>query len=165
MAVFIQSGRKEQRGVTYLALLFAIAIAGIALATLGESWGQSSRREKELELLFIGGQYRRAITLYYEHSPGGAKSYPRKLDDLLADTRFNPPQHYLRKIYRDPMTNQLQWGFEPSLVGGGIMGVYSLSDVRPLKQSGFGYLDRTFEGAAHYSDWKFTYLPPGLRHQ
>jgi len=44
---------------------------------------------------------------------------------------------------------------------GGIMGVYSLSEGKPLKVAGFRFADREFEGAALYSDWKFLYNPAG----
>ena len=82
--------------------------------------------------------------------------YPAKLEDLLSDSRYNPPQHYLRKLYRDPVMNQKQWGIIIAPEGG-IMGVHSLSDKSPIKSSNFGYADRVFEGAAKYSDWQFIY--------
>ncbi len=151
--------RDRQAGFTYLTLLFAIAVAGIVLANTGIDWGQTAQREKEQELLFIGNQYRQAIALYYQRTPGAVKRYPTSLDDLLTDTRYNPPQHYLRKLYRDPFMNRKQWG---SIMApeGGIMGVYSLSDKTPIKRANFSYADQAFEGAAKYTDWKFIYTPP-----
>ena len=149
---------KRQNGFTYLALLFFIAIMGVVLSTLGINWQQEGQREREQELLFVGNQFRQAIMLYYERTPGNVQRYPAKLDDLLADTRYNPAQHYLRKIYRDPMTDSQQWGI---LIApeGGIMGIYSLSKKQPLKNSGFEYSNREFNGALHYSDWVFGYSP------
>jgi type II secretory pathway pseudopilin PulG len=148
----------RQSGFTYLAILFAIAIVGIALAVVGENATQANQREKEVELLFIGNQYRQAIMLYYERTPGAVKHFPAKLEDLLTDQRYNPPQHYLRKLYRDPITNQSQWGLVMSPEGG-IMGVHSLSNATPIKQTNFAYSDIAFEGAAKYSDWVFAYVP------
>lgn len=148
----------KQTGFTYLTVLFAIAIAGVVLAEVFINWTQDSQREKERQLLFVGNQFRQAIALYYERTPGSVKRYPGKLGDLLADERYSTSQHYLRKLYRDPITNRLQWGLIMAPEGG-IMGVHSLSDAHPVKVAGFGYLDRSFEGAGKYSGWVFSYTP------
>lgn len=147
---------RRQGGFTYLTLLFAVAITGVVLAKEGIVWSQASQREKEKELLFVGNQYSRAIALYYQRTPGETKHYPAKLEDLLTDTRYAFPQHYLRKLYRDPITNQEQWGIIAAPEGG-IMGIYSLSGAQPLKSTNFSFADRSFEGARKYSNWKFTY--------
>lgn len=149
----------KQSGFTYLALLFVIALAGIALAEAGISWSQAGQRDKEAELLFVGNQYRQAIALYYERTPGPVKRYPARIDDLLADNRYNPPQRYLRKPFRDPITNSKQWGLDMAPEGG-IMGVHSPSTAKPLKSANFAYSDASFEGAMKYSDWVFSYIPP-----
>jgi len=101
--------KRRQAGFTYLTILFAIAVAGVTLAKTGIDWSQANQREKERELLFVGDQYRQAIALFYERTPGVIKRYPSRLEDLLSDTRYNPPQRYLRRLYRDPVTNQ-KWG-------------------------------------------------------
>lgn len=152
---------KKQSGFTYLAILFAIAIAGIVLAETGINWSQARQREKEQELLFIGNQFRQAIALYYERTPGAVKRYPEKLDELLSDDRYNPPQHYLRKLYYDPLTNSQQWGLVTA-PGGGIMGVHSLSDAEPLKSANFDYPNHGFSGAKKYSEWVFIHAPQSL---
>lgn len=149
---------RKQGGFTYLTVLFAIAVAGVMLAKTGIDWSQASQREKERELLFAGNQYRQAIALYYQRTPGAIKRYPAKLEDLLTDTRSNTLQHYLRKLYRDPVTNQQQWGIITAPEGG-IMGVHSLSDAQPVKRTNFNYQDREFEEATKYSDWQFVYVP------
>lgn len=41
--------RRRQGGVSYLGLLFAVALAGIGLAGTGALWSLESRREKEKE--------------------------------------------------------------------------------------------------------------------
>lgn len=156
----MRTGRlqKRQGGFTYLTILFAIAVAGIVLANTGIDWSQANQRQKERELLFAGGQYRQAIALYYQRTPGALKRYPAKLEDLLTDSRYNPPQHYLRRLYRDPILNQKQWGIITAPEGG-IMGVRSLSDAAPIKSTNFGYADQGFEGATKYSNWRFVYTP------
>lgn len=148
----------KQAGFTYLTILFAIAILGVILAEVGINWTQDVQREKERQLLFVGNQFRQAIALYYERTPGAIKRYPRKLEDLLTDERYNIPQHYLRKLYRDPIMNWTQWGLVRA-PDGGIMGVHSLSGGRPIKTAEFDYANRSFEGAESYSKWLFTYAP------
>ncbi len=152
---------KKQSGFTYLAILFAVAISGVILAVTGVNWSQAAQREKEQELLFVGNQFRQAIALYYEKSPGTVKRYPRTLSDLLKDERQLSVQRYLRKIYLDPMTRKTDWGIVAA-PDGGVMGVYSLSDATPLKTANFEYADRAFEGATKYTDWMFAYVPQNI---
>jgi type II secretory pathway pseudopilin PulG len=145
----MRSGR-QQRGFTYLAILFFVAVAGLGLAATGEFWSHARQREKEAELIWIGEQFRQAIGLYYQRSPGAAKRYPEKLEDLLEDRRFQTVQRYLRRIYPDPVTGAPDWGLVPA-PGGGIMGVHSLSSVRPV---------RTARPGGSYREWQFIYEPP-----
>ncbi len=126
----------RQRGFTYLLAMFAVAVAGLLLAVTGEVWSQSRQREKEQELLYLGGRFREAIGLYYQRTPGAVKRYPDKLEDLLEDKRYLSLQRYLRKVYADPITGAAQWG-TVAAPGGGINGVYSLSDRHPIKSGGF----------------------------
>lgn len=149
---------REQNGFTYLAVLFLVALLSIKLATAEVTWHGIQKREKERELLFIGHQFRNAIGLYYERSPGTVKKYPEKLEDLLADSRYLSIQRHLRKIYIDPMTLQAKWGIVRAPEGG-IMGIYSLSDNPAMKTAKFTYEDRDLDGKTRYSDWKFVYVP------
>jgi type II secretory pathway pseudopilin PulG len=144
---------RRETGFTYIGLMFAIAIAGIALAGTGVLWQMESRREKEKELLFIGEQYRRAIGSYHDKSPGGDKQFPEKLEDLLQDKRFPMPIRHLRRLYRDPMMADGQW--ELIREQGRIMGVASRSKDEPIKIAGFAAEQEGFEGAAKYSEWRF----------
>lgn len=146
------------RGFTYLTILFVLAILTGGLALLGEVWHTASRREKEVELLFVGNQYRRAIERYYL---GGMQQYPRNLDDLLKDPRRPTTERYLRRRYSDPVTGTAEWGIVKA-PDGGIMGVYSLSQGQPLKTANFRLQDTGFENTGKYSDWKFIYVPPQL---
>jgi type II secretory pathway pseudopilin PulG len=127
----MRSGRR-QRGVTYLALLFLVAVMGAMLAATGIIWSHERQREKEEELIWIGNQYRQAIGLYYENSPGTIKRYPEKLQDLLEDQRFLTTKRHLRQLYPDPVINSQRWGLvvHPQ---GGIAGVYSLASEKPIK--------------------------------
>lgn len=102
-----------QRGFTYLAVLFLVALTAAALAALGQAWSTAAQREKERELEFRGREIARAIASYVKAgiagpgSPGGA--YPRSLDELLIDRRGTTPHHHLRRRYADPFTGQPDW--------------------------------------------------------
>jgi len=150
---------RRQAGFTYLGVLFLVALMGLAMASFGTVAAMERRREREAQLLFVGHQFRRAIELYYEGSPGGMKRYPPNLDALLQDPRTPTIRRHLRRIWRDPITGQPQWGMVEA-PGGGVMGVFSLSGEKPVKRANFDGDDVDFEGKTSYSDWKFAYVPP-----
>ena len=154
----VSGSHSNQSGFTFLGLLFLISVMGIGMATTGVVWHQDLQRDKEQELLFIGGEFRRAIALYYEHTPGTVKSYPKNLEELLQDRRHVTTQRYLRRIYPDPMTGKSEWGVvrRPD---GTITGVFSLAKESPIKHAGFAAEEQPFQQAKQYSDWKFVYLP------
>lgn len=147
-----------ERGFTYIWILFAVALAGIVLAAAGQLWQTEARREKEVELMFVGEQFRQAIGSYYESSPGMPKRYPESEEKLLFDDRFPIPKRHLRKIYFDPMTGRAEWGLirKPGI---GIVGVHSLSARKPFKRANFHERYATFADAVSYQDWMFVYTP------
>lgn len=149
-------------GFTYIALLFIVALMGAALVGIGQIWHVQVQRDKEAELLFVGNQFRRAISLYYERAPGGARQYPKQLQDLLQDPRYPNVQRHLRKLYVDPMTRKAEWGLVRA-PDGSIIGVYSLSEDMPLKTAGFTGQDAGFVDSVSYREWKFAYLPADAR--
>ncbi|MBC3873835.1 type II secretion system protein [Undibacterium sp. LX15W] len=146
----------RQSGFTYVAMLFALVIFGIGLAAIGESWSAASRREKEEELISIGSAYAHAIAAYYVQSPGTPKSYPQHLEDLLEDKRFVGVVRHLRKVYRDPLTRDGKWGVVRAS-DGGIMGVYSLSEMEVLRKRPLTSVNGVMITGTRYSDWKFVY--------
>lgn len=148
----------RQAGFTYLTALFLVAILLGGLALAGEMWATAAKRQNEAELLFIGNQYRRAIGLYYEATPGSVKRYPRSVEDLLKDPRHARTERYLRKLYPDPITGKTEWGFVKA-PDGGIQGVHSLSQDKPVKLAGFLTRDAGFERAQKYAEWLFVYTP------
>ncbi len=147
---------RRQSGFTYLTVLFAVAFMGFALALAGEVWHTAVMRDREVQLLYTGNQYRRAIGLYYVNGPS---QYPGTLDDLLKDPRKPGTERYLRKLYSDPITGKSEWGTIKAPNGVGIMGVYSLSEEQPMKTAGFRVDNKDFEGKSKYSDWQFIYTP------
>jgi type II secretory pathway pseudopilin PulG len=149
---------RHTRGFTYIGLLIAVALIGIGLAAVGQVWSTTMQRERERELLFVGGQFRQAIGSYFEASPG-LKQYPHRLEDLLEDQRFPVVKRHLRKIYLDPMTGKPNWSLMTQ--GDQIIGVYSQSPDKPLKSENFDRADSSFAGSNAYSDWRFVYAPAG----
>jgi len=158
------------KGFTYLGVLFLIVFMGLALAAVAHVWHVSIQRDKEAELLFVGGQFRNAIQRYSEISPGNAskQEFPKKLEDLLEDKRFGTStMRHLRKIYFDPMTGKPDWELVV-LPGIGIVGVHSKSEGTPIKSAGFPAEFDKFSEAKNYTDWVFspttaptTASPPG----
>jgi type II secretory pathway pseudopilin PulG len=142
-------------GFTYIGVLFAIALAGIALALAAQVWRTNSQRAKEAQLLFIGGQYMQAIERYHRQSSGGVRQYPKNLDDLLLDRRYPDVRRYIRQLYPDPMTGKADWILVRA-TDGGITGVYSRSTEKPLLMAAM-VNGVVIGGGDKYSDWHFVY--------
>jgi type II secretory pathway pseudopilin PulG len=128
---------------------------GIMLAAAGTLWSVTSKREKEVELIFIGHQVRGAISRYY--AAGGFR-YPPELADLVSDQRSAVPRHFLRQIYRDPMTGQADWQIIRA-ADGGVMGIASSSKEKAMKRANFEPLEAGFKDLECYCDWQFLYEP------
>jgi type II secretory pathway pseudopilin PulG len=144
----------NSRGFTYLALLAAVIIIGISMGAAGKYWQNVIHREKEEELLFRGDEYRKAIERYYFALPGRPQ-YPATIDNLLKDERTPQGKRYLRRKYKDPMTEEDFKTIKDPLTNG-IMGVYSPSNKKPLKQSNFPDTCLEFAGKGKYSEWRFV---------
>ena len=114
--------RPPQAGFALLALLLIVALSGLALASAAQVWSTASRRDKEVELLRMGMEFRDAIRSYVISSPG-AQQFPTRLEDLLLDPRFPSVKRHLRRIYADPLTGVPDWGLIRS--GDAIIGVHS----------------------------------------
>jgi type II secretory pathway pseudopilin PulG len=78
-----------------VALLVAMAVAAVWMGAALPAWRQQTMREKEIELIFRGEQYARAIALYQIKN----NSYPLELDQLVT-------QRFLRKRWLDPVTGK-----------------------------------------------------------
>jgi type II secretory pathway pseudopilin PulG len=139
-------------GFTFIGILIIIAISGIALAGVGIVWHQSTQREHEKELLYIGDQYSKAIASYYKSDENG-KQYPKSLDDLVLDQRFINKTRHIRKLYSDPVTRGAPWGLIKQQDR--IIGVYSTSREEPIKKTQFPKSYESFAKSQAYSDWKF----------
>jgi len=149
-----QGARKSQSGFTYVGMLIFVAIAAAGFAAYAQIASHASQREKEAELLFRGNAFQAAIASYYKKE----QRYPQSLAELLEDKRYPMPVRHLRKLYRDPMTGEPDWALIEA-PGGGVMGVFSKSEQRPIKTGNFALRHAAFEQAASYQDWKFFHVP------
>ena len=150
---------RNQKGFTYIALLSAIVILGILLGAAGKYWHNVMLREKEIELLFRGEQYRRAIERYYTAIPGRFE-YPPNIESLLKDGRTAKGRRHLRQQYKDPITGEDFEVIHDLTKGNRITGVFSKSEHETLKQAQFPEVLKDFEGKTHYNEWKFVFTAP-----
>lgn len=152
------SGRtRDERGVTYLMLMFAIVLIGISTTAAAKQWKAMVQRELEADLLSKGIEIQNALALYSATLKAGrvmpGELYPQSLADL---TRL--PKPFLRKAYSDPMTHG-EWEYLRAPTGG-IMGVRSKSRATPFRKHDFPQAVRHFEGRASYHDWLFQHPNP-----
>src|SRR5947209_3370865 len=99
-----RSIRRTDAGYAMAALLVAMSIMAVMLTAVMPVWKHAAQREKEEELVFRGRQYVHAIGLFQRKF---ANAMPPNVD-VLVDQRF------LRKKYKDPITND---DFVPLSVG------------------------------------------------
>jgi type II secretory pathway pseudopilin PulG len=158
------------------ALLVALAVMAVLMTAALPAWRFQAKREKELELVFRGEQYMRAIGLYERRMGPGSR--PPTIDVLVE-------QRFLRKKYKDPMTEDgefqpLYLGVQPTPDGGrggqrgagpgmqppsppgsfggrggaqpggagGIIGVVSKSKEASI---------RLYQGKSKYNEWTFIF--------
>jgi type II secretory pathway pseudopilin PulG len=90
-----------EAGYMLIAVLFLVALILITLAVAAPKMAQSIQRDRELELVHRGEQYKRAIKLYYRKF----NAYPSSVDQLENTNQIR----FLRKRYTDPMTGKDDW--------------------------------------------------------
>jgi type II secretory pathway pseudopilin PulG len=148
------------------ALLVALAVMAVLMSVAMPVWRHEAQREREEELVFRGQQYTRAIRLFQAKH----QTFPTSVDMLVQG-------HFLRKKYKDPITNDDfdlvgaatapgqttglggQGGRGPTpgaggavaggTVPGGLLGVRSKSKDESI---------RLFNGRNHYNEWTFTFV-------
>jgi type II secretory pathway pseudopilin PulG len=145
----------RQRGFTYLGLIILLAIMALVAAAGLKMGTLLQRAAAEEELLEIGAQFSEALRSYAAATAPGKPTQPPTLQDLLKDPRFPNPRRHLRKIFVDPMTGKAEWGVIWLGDKIGVLGVYSLSNARPLKVANFDIRFLNMENREKISDWKF----------
>ena len=102
----------SDRGYAMAALLVALAVMAVLMSVALPVWRHDAQREKEDELIWRGQQYIRAIRLFYLKT----NTLPIRVDDLVQ-------QRFLRKKYKDPITNQdFEWISAANPNPGGVQG-------------------------------------------
>ena len=148
---------KNERGVTYLYLMFVIVVIGLSTTMAAKQWKAIVQRELEADLLSKGIEIQNALALYSTTMKAGRVTtfeiYPQSLAEL---TRF--PKPFLRKVYMDPISHG-DWDYLRSPTGG-IMGVRSKSRGTPFKKHEFPQAVRHFDGRASYNEWIFQHPNP-----
>lgn len=150
------AGHGRQHGFTYLALLFALALGGVALAAIGESWQLAAQREHEAELLFRGAEIQVALARYAAAATDGTPAQPQSLEQLLRDERQPTPRHWLRRLYADPFTGKADWRLLRN-PDGGITGVASQSRRVALRRHELPVsVAEAASAPVRVGDWEFT---------
>jgi hypothetical protein len=101
------TGKKGYLVIMLMMAVFAIAIGFLIAVPV---WQTEVKREKEEELIFRGEQYVEAVRLYVIKNPG---RFPASLKELL-DKKF------IRKLYKDPMTESGEWNVILNPTSGGL---------------------------------------------
>ncbi|HLJ78439.1 MAG TPA: hypothetical protein VKT75_13535 [Acidobacteriaceae bacterium] len=117
MPLFVSNPRREaegESGFVLLAVIFLTLLLLITLAIAAPKMAMSIQRDKDLETMHRGEQYKRAIQLYYRQFG----RYPTSVDQLVQTNNIR----FLRKRYVDPETGKDDW--KPV--------VYGRAHVRPL---------------------------------
>ncbi|HEX6725924.1 MAG TPA: hypothetical protein VF078_01135 [Nitrospira sp.] len=151
--------RRQETGFSYLMVMIAITLMGLAMTMAARQWKTMLQRELETDLLAKGIEIQTALALYSASAKAGrvmpGEVYPQTLAELTRS-----PKPFLRKVYLDPV-GRSEWELlrAPS---GGIMGVRSKSRHRPIKQGNFPLAVRHFEGKPTHYDWVFQYPNPSM---
>src|SRR5262249_11957595 len=93
---------KNEKGYTLAVVVVFTSVLLVGLSEAMINWQKAMQREREEELIFRGKQFIRAIYLWQKKFPN---TWPTTIDALLNtnNTRF------LRKRWKDPITNSEEW--------------------------------------------------------
>lgn len=87
------------KGYVLIILMMVVLVLAIGLTVAIPVYQTELQREKEAELIFRGGQYVEAVRLFQTKTPG---SFPTSLKEL-------EEKKFIRKLYKDPMTDKGEW--------------------------------------------------------
>jgi type II secretory pathway pseudopilin PulG len=159
MRRLLASLRRQETGFSYLMVMIAITLMGLAMTVAARQWKTMVQRELETDLLAKGIEIQTALAQYSASTKAGrvlpGEVYPQTLAELT-----RPPKPFLRKVYLDPV-GRGEWELLRAPAGG-IMGVRSKSRQKPIKQGNFPLAVRHFEGKPTHYDWVFQYPNPSM---
>jgi type II secretory pathway pseudopilin PulG len=148
----------NQRGTTYLILMFLIVVMSIGATAATKQWKTVVQREKEADLLAHGIEIQTAIGAYSTTMKQG-RVVPGELYPLTLEELTKPPRPLLRKVYKDPITAN-DWEILRDPATNGIKGVRSASTLAPIKQHEFPAAVVHFENLTAYNTWLFQHPSP-----
>ena len=124
------SGIRSERGYMLAVVAVFTSVLLVMLSAAEINWQKAIQREQEEELIFRGKQFMRAIELWHRKFPG---TFPTTIDALLntSNTRF------LRKKWKDPITNAFDWRIIKMGPDGSIQGLSQSTGASPLGPSSF----------------------------
>jgi len=117
-----QVARRNQRGMTLIELIVAVAILGLLSTLAVPLAAYKVKRDKERDLRFALREIRSAIDRYKDASDQqkiqvkvGTDGYPEDLDVLVEGVKLvgnatGAKIKFLRRIPIDPMTGTTDWG-------------------------------------------------------
>lgn len=145
-----------QAGFTYLVVLVWVALLSLVAGSALQIGQAMQRRANEAALLWTGREFSEALGRYAAMSPTGEPDAPQRLEELVRDPRFPGIVRHMRRLYADPVNGHLEWGLVREEDGGAIVGVFSLSEIQPLKQAGFDTDMLPLAGKNSYRQWVFV---------
>jgi general secretion pathway protein G len=110
--------QKQQRGMTLIELIIAIAIMAILATAVLPISRNVIKREREKELRAALWEMRDAIDRYKDYADQGkfqvkldSNGYPPDLEELVKGVDIQGKKiRFLRRIPMDPMTHSTEWG-------------------------------------------------------
>jgi hypothetical protein len=118
--------RPGERGYTLLFAVFLVALALIATTIAVPGILTQGKREQELEMVWRGKQYEKAIGRYTRKF----NRNPTKIDDLVKPTNG---VRFLRKAYKDPMNDaDGTWRFIYVTGGGALIGSVRYNSLQQM---------------------------------
>ena len=164
--------RAKQAGYSLVALIVTITVMMVMLTAAVPSWRYLMKDDHEEELIFRGGEIADAIGRYQKKN---GNALPPSLEVLVKGK-------FLRKAYKDPMTQDGKWRFlrqgetiaaAPSVPGAPSGAPTTPTTTRPAGPGGSGTIGgtlgsilgvaststdkslRIFNGRTKYSEWLF----------
>jgi hypothetical protein len=151
-----RTSAKASLGFAYLSRLIFLALLGFVSAMALQVGSLVHRRVAEEALLDIGFEYAKALGSYADQTPAGMEDQPMNLQELLLDKRLPGRVRHLRQLYPDPVTGGQEWGLDLDPDTNRIIGIFSLSDKRPIKIDNFPLGFYAFRGKSRLNEWVFT---------
>ena len=105
--------KSPSRGYTLVALIIGMTVMSILIAAVLPMASAEAQRDKEAELIFRGLQYAEGIRTFRKHYG----RYPNTLKEM-----YEVRPRTLRKLWKDPMTNSLNWGLITLASGAPLVG-------------------------------------------